>query len=229
MAGTIRIGHRGACGYAPENTLASFQRAIDMGCAWIELDVHYVDNELIVIHDARLDRTTNGKGKIYDLSLAEIQSYDAGEGQHIPTLTEVLDLVDRRVGVNIELKGLATAAPVDQLLTRYCAAGWRPEHFQVSSFNHDELANCDAKWHRGALFHKAVADYFEITSRLSAYSINLEKSLVTEKLVDKAHDHGLKVFVYTVNELDEIQRLIDLNVDGIITNYPDRVPDQSFE
>ena len=135
MAGTTRIGHRGACGYEPENTLASFQRAIDMGCTWIELDVHFVDNELIVIHDSRLDRTTNGKGKIYDLSLEEIQSYDAGNGEHIPTLTEVLDLVDRRIGVNVELKGRATAAPVDQILTRYCDAGWHPEHFQVSSFN----------------------------------------------------------------------------------------------
>jgi len=226
MAGTTRIGHRGACGYEPENTLASFQRAIDMGCTWIELDVHFVDNELIVIHDSRLDRTTNGKGKIYDLSLEEIQSYDAGNGEHIPTLTEVLDLVDRRIGVNVELKGRATAAPVDQILTRYCDAGWHPEHFQVSSFNHDELANCGTNWRRGALFHKAVPDFFEITSRIDAYSLNLEKSLVTKNVVTEAHDKGLKVFVYTVNEPDEIQRLIDLNVDGIITNFPDRVPDK---
>ncbi|MBT3735268.1 MAG: glycerophosphodiester phosphodiesterase, partial [Gammaproteobacteria bacterium] len=75
-------------------------------------------------------------------------------------------------------------------------------------------------------FHKAVPDFFEITSRLDAYSLNLEKSLVTKNVVTEAHSKDLKVFVYTVNEPDEIQRLIDLNVDGIITNFPDRVPDK---
>ncbi len=226
MAGTICIGHRGACGYEPENTLASFERAIEMGCPWIELDVHFVDNELIVIHDAKLDRTTNGKGKIYGLSLEEIQSYDAGNGEQIPTLRQVLDLVDRRIGINIELKGRDTAVPVDQLLHKYCEAGWSPDSFQVSSFNHEELAKCGKEWNRGALFHESVPDYFKVTSSLNAYSINLEKSLVTKDVVDEAHTQGLQVFVYTANEPEEIKKLIGLKVDGIITNYPDRVPDQ---
>jgi len=217
------IGHRGACGYEPENTLASFERAITMGCTWIELDVHFVENELIVIHDSTLDRTTNGKGKIYDLSLAEIQSVDAGNGQHIPTLTQVLDLVDRRIGINIELKGRETAEPVNRLLSEYCDKGWRRDQFQVSSFKHAELARCRDQWQLGALFHKAVPDYFEVTSELNAYSINLEKSLVTEAVVTQAHARGLKVFVYTVNEPKEIANLVKLQVDGIITNFPDRV------
>jgi glycerophosphoryl diester phosphodiesterase len=223
MVKTTCIGHRGACGYEPENTLASFERAIQMGCAWVELDVHYVDNELIVIHDSKLDRTTNGTGKIYGRTLAEIQSYDAGNGEHIPTLIEVLDLIDQRVGINVELKGRDTAEPVDRLLSHYCQAGWSKKNFQVSSFDHNELAKCGGDWDRGVLFHEAKPDYFEITARLNAYSINLEKSLVSNVVVDQAHSEGLKVFVYTANDPTEIKELIDMKVDGIITNFPDRV------
>lgn len=225
MARTTCIGHRGASGYEPENTLASFERAIQMGCTWVELDVHCVDNELIVIHDSKLDRTTNGEGKIYGRTLAEIQTYDAGNGERIPTLREVLDLINQRVGINVELKGRDTAEPVDRLLSEYCQAGWNKNSFQVSSFNHDELSKCSGDWDRGVLFAKEKSDYFEITSSLNAYSINLEKSLVSNSVVDQAHAEGLKVFVYTANDPAEIKALVDMKVDGIITNFPDRVID----
>ena len=112
----VCIGHRGASGYEPENTLSSFERAIAMGCRWIELDVYQVEGELIVIHDSTLDRTTNGQGRVASQTLAYLRSLDAGNGQQIPTLTEVISAVDHRAGINIELKGKHTAAPVVALL-----------------------------------------------------------------------------------------------------------------
>ena len=99
------IGHRGASGYEPENTLRSFSRAIEMKCSWIELDVHMADGHIMVIHDEDLSRTTNGKGKISESKYEYLSKLDAGEGEHIPTLPEVLALVDHRCRINIELKG----------------------------------------------------------------------------------------------------------------------------
>src|SRR3989344_9380836 len=116
----LKIGHRGACGYAPENTLKSFQRAIDLGVDAIELDVQLCKSgELIVMHDNTVDRTTDGSGFIKKLKLKDLKKLDAGEGERIPTLEEVLNLVDRRVKVNIELKGPKTAKPALKLIDEY--------------------------------------------------------------------------------------------------------------
>ena len=223
MPNMICIGHRGACGYAPENTLAAFELAITMGCPWLELDVYAVEGELLVIHDDTLERTTNGKGQVMQTPLATLRSLDSGNGQQIPTLKEVIELVDHRAGINIELKGPHTAAPVCQLLHDYLAQGWRSDEFMLSSFDHQELALADPLFRRGALFHRAKKDYLARADRLGAYSLNLAIKLVTPELVQAAHGHGLQVLVYTVNEAADIQRMRDYGVDGIFCNYPDRV------
>jgi glycerophosphoryl diester phosphodiesterase len=223
MHNMICIGHRGACGYAPENTLEAFELAITMGCPWLELDVYAVAGELLVIHDDTLERTTNGKGRVMQTPLATLRALDAGNGQQIPTLREVLELVDHRAGINIELKGPDTAAPVSQLLQAYLVKGWRSDEFMLSSFDHKELALADPLFRRGALFHRSVKNYLERTDRLGAYSLNLSIRLVSAELVKAAHEHGLQVFVYTVNEAADIQRMRDYGVDGIFCNYPDRV------
>lgn len=231
MTDFICIGHRGACGYQPENTLDSFETAISMGCQWIELDVYFVSGELLVIHDDSLERTTDGKGDVMHSSVEYLRSLDAGNGQQIPTLGEVVDLVDKRCAINIELKGPDTAQPTsaylnslcDSLCDSLCENGWQEDHFLLSSFHHGELAKADNRFRRGALFHKSVPDYFQITAQLDAYSINLSSKLVAQKLVDEAHGHGLKVLVYTVNQPDDILRMINMGVDGVFCDYPDRV------
>ena len=223
MTDFICIGHRGACGYEPENTLDSFETAISLGCQWIELDVYFVTGELLVIHDDSLERTTNGKGDVMDSSLEYLRSLDAGNGQQIPTLSEVVDLVDKRCAINIELKGPYTAESTSAYLNSLCANGWQEDHFLLSSFYYGELAKADTRFRRGALFHKSVPDYFQITTQLDAYSINLSIKLVAQKLVDEAHRHGLKVLVYTVNQPDDILRMINMGVDGVFSDYPDRV------
>lgn len=223
MTDMICIGHRGASGYAPENTLASFALAVEMGCTWVELDVYVIEGELLVIHDDTLGRTTNGKGRVMDTSLATLRTLDAGSGQQIPTLGEVIELIDHRAGINIELKGERTAAPVSALLSKYVTRGWREAEFMISSFDHAELALVDARYGRGALFHKAGDDYVQRTLELGASALNLALKLVTPERVVAAHNEGLRVYVYTVNNITDIDRMRALGVDGVFSNYPDRV------
>ena len=219
MPSVLCIGHRGAKGHFPENTLPSFQHAMDLGCNWLELDVYFVGGELLVIHDKRVDRTTDGHGLVEELKLEYLRSLDAGNGAQIPTLTEVLDLVDGRCGINVELKGTNTARPVCDLLSNY---DWPSEMFLLSSFNHKELAKSDPKYRRGALFDSHVPDQWQQAKQLKAWSVNLYFDHVDRKLVDEAHLLGYKVLVYTVNEVEDIKRMADCGVDGIFSDYPDR-------
>ena len=137
MSKILKIGHRGANGYAPENTLVSFQKALDMNVDGIELDVHLsVDGYLIVMHDETIDRTTNGKGFINQLTLKEITSFRINDTIEIPTLEEVFDLVDKKCFINIELKNHDTAEKVVALIEKYVAEkNWKYADFIVSSFD----------------------------------------------------------------------------------------------
>lgn len=218
------IGHRGACGYKPENTLASFAHALALGCDWVELDVHALDGELLVIHDKSVDRTTTGSGLISAMSLEEVRRLDAGDGEQIPTLDEVIALIDRRCRINVELKGADTAEPVNSALDRYVASGWAPEDFLVSSFNHEELSRAAPGWRRGVLFPNLPGDWLHQALALAAWSVNFHRKDVTAGLVEAAHEAGLKVLVYTVNKPTDIKRIINTGADGIFSDYPDRLP-----
>ena len=217
------IGHRGARGYKPENTLASFAHALALGCPWVELDVYAVDGELLVIHDKSVDRTTNGSGLIRDMSLEELRRLDAGDGQKIPTLDEVVALIDQRCGINVELKGPDTVELVNRALARYVTAGWESGAFLVSSFNHEALSRTGATYRRGALFPDLPDDWLARALALGAWSVNFEKKDVTAGLVATAHEADLKVLVYTVNEPADIRRIINTGADGIFSDFPDRV------
>ncbi|HEX6461815.1 MAG TPA: glycerophosphodiester phosphodiesterase family protein [Candidatus Saccharimonadales bacterium] len=221
------IGHRGACGYEPENTLASFKKALELGVDAIELDVYALQTgELVVIHDDTVDRTTNAQGYVTDYSFEQLRKLDAGKGQMIPTLQEVLNLVDKRVPVNIELKGTGTARPVANVIDQYKQKGWANEQFIVSSFNHVELAAFSSVMpdiRISALIVGIPIDYAAFASKLHAYSANFSSEFITAELVIDAKARGLKVFVFTVNDKREVHRMQALEVDGIFTNYPDKV------
>jgi len=224
----LRIGHRGAMGYAPENTLKSFQKALDLGVDMIELDVHICKfGELVVIHDDKVDRTTNGQGYVGDKNFAEIKSLDAGQGEKIPKLEEVFDLVDKRVSINIELKGQNTAKPVARLIDQYINdCNWTSDQFFVSSFNHYELKkfkNLRPEIRIGILMSSIPIDYCNYAEKIEAYSLNLNLEFINQTFVDNAHTRGLKVFVYTVNDKDDINRMKKIGVDGLFSNYPDRI------
>src|SRR5690349_8350730 len=134
------FGHRGAAGHEPENTLRSVRKALELGADGIEVDVHFVHGELIVIHDDTLQRTTNGTGSVARQSFSQLRALNAGFGERIPTLAEVFETVAHRAIINVELKGPRTTAPVAALITEYVRRhGWRWEEFIVSSFDHAKL------------------------------------------------------------------------------------------
>lgn len=225
-SGFLVIGHRGARGHAPENTLLSIDTGIKLGAHWVELDVQQLGDELLLMHDLRLDRTTNGRGLLAEYTFEELRRLDAGQGQQIPTLQEALDLVDQRVGVNIELKtwgGCASA--VARVLRDYLADGWPAERLQVSSFHLPELWEFRQLLPEvpvGALVCGVPLDWAGAAAELGAASLNISDEFVDDKLVTDAHARGLKVYAYTVNHPDDVRSLRAQGVDGIFTDFPDR-------
>jgi glycerophosphoryl diester phosphodiesterase len=218
------IGHRGAAGHEPENTLLSVRRALEMGAGGIEIDVHSLQGELIVIHDSRLNRTTNGTGLLRHHTLAQVRSLDAGKGERIPLLSEVLETVNRRALVNIELKGPRTASPVLALLRDFIALrGWSPTDFLLSSFRRAELRQLrDSGIPIGILFARSARLFRPLARALGASYIHVPLARVTPGLVSRVHADGRKLLVFTVNTRPDMDRMQQMAVDGIFTDYPDR-------
>ncbi len=227
MSRFLCIGHRGACGYEPENTLRSFRRALDLGADGLELDVQLSGGELVVFHDAKLERTTNGRGPLRRKSFADLRRLDAGHGEQIPTLREVIDTVARRAFLNIELKGRRTARPVAALLAEYLARGWEPNDFLISSFLRRELKDfreaADSRIPLGLLLVRPTRLWLRSARALGVSAVHPPLRYVRAGLVEKAHEHGLEVFVYTVNTPESIARMRSLGVDGVFTDFPDRI------
>ncbi len=219
------IGHRGARGHAPENTLLGFDAAMCLGAHWVEFDVQLHEGELLLMHDLRLERTTNGKGRLDEHSFAQLRTLDAGKGQQIPTLQEALALIDQRIGVNIELKTWGgTGAAVANVLREVVAQGWPLDKIQVSSFHLPELYefhDLAPEIPIGVLLCGVPLDWASCATELGANSLNISDEFVDERIIADAHSRDLKVFVYTVNHPDEIARMKAIGVDGIFTDYPD--------
>jgi glycerophosphoryl diester phosphodiesterase len=225
MSPFLCIGHRGAGGHEPENTLRSVRRALDLGAHGIEIDVRLVHGELLVMHDAKLDRTTNARGYLVRKPLALLRTLDAGQGERIPTLREVVETIDRRAFLNIELKARRTAAPVSALIREFVEKrGWRYEDFLVSSFNRAELrAISDPQIPIGLLLTRPTRLYALSARRVRAGAVHPAARFVTARFVADAHRRGLRVFPYTANAPSEIARLRRLGVDGVFTDFPERV------
>ncbi len=221
------IGHRGASGYAPENTLESFELAIRQGVSAIELDVHQcASGELVVIHDETFNRTTNGKGPVAKMTLDELKELDAGNGNQIPTLKEVFEIVARRVKINIEIKGRKVAGPLAEILSKFMFEGeWNPNYFYVSSFDHDQLKQFHSlipRLRTGILYKNFPLDYKKLARKINAFSINLSVNFCKRDLIAKIHKNGFEVWVYTVNEPEDFERLKNWGADAVFTNYPER-------
>ncbi|MGL4355380.1 MAG: glycerophosphodiester phosphodiesterase [Aeromonas popoffii] len=220
------IAHRGASGLAPENTLKAIRLALALGAQAIEIDVQRADGELWVFHDRRLERCTNGGGVLTAQSRAYLAGLDAGEGEPIPTLWQVMEAIAGRAELHIELKGAQTADEV-AVLTRRAEAqlGFTPAHWVVSSFHHSELARFAAlrpEIRLGALTATIPFTLAEFAAELGAWSLNCDVDFVDAALVMDAHRRGLKVLVYTVDHTADLAALVAMGVDGIFTNRPDR-------
>ncbi|CAN5358250.1 glycerophosphodiester phosphodiesterase [soil metagenome] len=239
------IAHRGASGSAPENTLSSFKKAIDVGVDFVELDIHLSkDGELIVIHDATLDRTTTGKGPVQDKTLAELQQLDAGswygeafKNEPLPTLRQVLELVNGQTKVLIEIKspkdGLYKG--IEQktldLIKELNAYSW----CEMQSFHPEVVENWMAidtqvtvyQLIVGALVGISYDDQVRwgngIGNNKRVAGINPSSRFAKAKYIKKLHEAGYLCFVWTINEPEEMTKLMKKGVDGIITNYPERL------
>lgn len=221
------IGHRGARGHAPENTLLALDTGIRLGAHWLEFDVQrHGSGELLLFHDLTLERTTDGHGLLMDQDYAALRALDAGRGQQIPTLEEALELIDQQASVNIELKTAGgTGEAVAAVVRRYVEAGWPAEKFLVSSFHLPELwefKQLAPEIPIGALICGVPLDWAGCAVELGAATLNLSAEFVDPRLIADAHAHGIQVYVYTVNDPAEMRALHALGVDGVFTDYPDR-------
>jgi len=221
------FAHRGARSQAPENTLAAIRIALDLGAHWIEIDVHKVENELVLIHDRWLQKTTNGIGLVSSQALDYVRSLDAGAGEQIPLLDEAVDLIAGKAGLNIEIKSPDCAQLLANKIDFYLnKKHWQAEQFLVSSFDQQQLA--EFKTLRpdiaiGLLISGIPLDYAAAAEKLGAASIHLDIDFVSKALIDDAHQRGLNVYVYTANHQADIKYLISLGVDGLFSDFPERV------
>jgi glycerophosphoryl diester phosphodiesterase len=218
----LKIGHRGAKGYEPENTLISFGKAIDLNVDGIELDVHLSsDGEIMVIHDETIDRTTNGKGFVENFTSSQLKKLE------IPTLIEVLDFANRRCFINIELKGIGTAKPVVDLIEYYISEKkWNYNDFLISSFDWkmlEEVYLLNPKIRIGVLSEESISAALAFAKNIKAFSIHPNYKLLTKENVALMQEKGFKVYPWTVNSNEDIQKIKSFNVNGIISDFPDRI------
>ena len=227
---TLSIGHRGAKGYVAENTLESISKAIELGVDGIEIDIFKcLSNELVLFHDKDLDKLTGKPGQIENLTLKELQEFLVLGKYQIPTLKDVLTEIEKPLFVNIELKGLDTAEATSKIIRDYSKnTSWSLENFIVSSFNWNELEqfrSIDKNTPIGVLVSKSMSinEAIEFGKKIDAQAIHPNYTLLDEKTVKKIKNNGFKIYTWTVNNKDDINFIKKLKVDGIISDYPDRI------
>lgn len=222
------IGHRGAYGYEPENTLRSISKALELGADMIEIDILVLPTgEIILMHDDRVDRTTNGTGLTLDIPYKDLRKLDAGKGEHIPTLKEAIDFIDGRVPLVIEMKNPGSAQPVAELLQTYLDKGWPATCFVVSSFNHPELhvfKQLLPVVSIAVLLYSIPLDYAGCCEPLGANIIAPATDIITPAFVADAHKRGLLLYAWVWQPVyeEETRRLYAMGVDGIYTDFIDQ-------
>ena len=232
----LTIGHRGARGYIAENTLESIQKALDLNVDGIEIDVfRCASGEIVVFHDKKLKRLTGHNGLIEETTFEELKNMLVAGRYRIPTLQQVLEKIGGKILLNVELKGENTAIPTATILKKYLSDSQSDiKKLIVSSKNWKELTlfkNQNTNIPIGVLSHynifleKGVDAIIEKGRELSALAIHPKFSILNKKAIDKMHSAGFLVYSWTINSPKDIQRAIRLGVDGIITDFPDRVPD----
>ncbi|MAU58295.1 MAG: glycerophosphodiester phosphodiesterase [Flavobacteriaceae bacterium] len=223
------IGHRGAAGHEVENTIPSIDKAISLGVDAVEVDVFLCKSgELVVFHDKNLSRLTNSNAFIESLTLDSINKIDVINNHKIPTLEEVIKFINKRVHLNIELKGLNTAKPTYELLqSLFLNKQDLIDKISISSFNWEELDiiyNLDNDISTAVLTEtKAIERAINQAKKINAKAINIDYKLLNRKVVKMIKSEYLIINAWTVNEIHQIKRMINLGVDGIITDFPDRV------
>jgi glycerophosphoryl diester phosphodiesterase len=216
----LRIGHRGARAYEPENTLRSFKKAVEMGVDAVELDVRKTkDRQLVVIHDADVKKTTNGKGLVSELTLKEIKEFSAEKSEKIPTLKEALDFLDKKAKILIELK----ETDIEKQVLAAVRENGLQKNVIIVSFIEEALGkvrDLDKEVETGLIYVKHKNPIKTALDLEANYLLSLYRFTHTAN-VKKAHENGLKVIVWTINKPEEVTEYIKKGVDGIASDKPD--------
>ena len=224
----LKIAHRGAKAYEPENTLQAFQKALDLNSDGIELDVHLSsDGHIIVMHDETIDKMTSGKGDINTYTLAELKSFLIADELQIPTLNEVFDLVDKKCFINVELKNADTSKNVVSLIEEYITEkGWNYDHFIISSFDWNalkEVQNLNPNIPIGVLTEEDLDIALAFAETIKTKAIHPDFQLLNKEKVLQIQEKGFLVFPWTVNSEEDIQKVKSYQVNGIISDNPDKI------
>ena len=229
----VILGHRGAPKVAPQNTLVSFRKTLEMGADGVELDVRLSkDRKLVIIHDALVDNVTDGRGYVSNYTLRELKQLDAGrwfskefQGERIPTLEEALDILRSFKVINIELKNdLVPYEGIEEIFLSFISNLDIKERIIVSSFDHQlllRIKTLDNSVKTGVLYSCRPENPNLLAIDVKADNLHPFWASVDENTVRNAHNVGLRIFPWTVDEEFYIRRLLEWNIDGIITNSPD--------
>jgi glycerophosphoryl diester phosphodiesterase len=224
---TINIGHRGAMGHEMENTLASIQKAMDLGVDMIEIDVFKIKSgELIVFHDEAVNRLTDQSGFIEDFTWQELSQIKLSSGDSIPLLSEVISLVHGKIPINIELKGLETAEATLEVIQQSLNETISLHHFLISSFHFNELQKVrklNPNISIGVLTEQFSEEILAFAQKINAFSMHLASEFLDVTTLQSIQNKGFKVYVFTVNEVKAIEKFKKMGVDGIFCNFPERM------
>jgi glycerophosphoryl diester phosphodiesterase len=233
---SLNYAHRGASGYYPENTMLAFQKAIEMGCEGIETDVQLTkDGVLVICHDELLDRTTDGKGLIAETNYSDIAKLDAAKlwggkfrDVRVPTLEELLAYIkDKNIMINLELKNsIIDYKNLEQLVIDMIYKYELEEKVIISSFNHYSILRCkaiDNTLKLGLLYDCCIYEPGKYTSELGVCAVHPSFYSLNEEVIKEIRSHNLMINTWTVNDEKYMHTLAKLGIDGIITNYPDRL------
>ena len=228
------IAHRGASGYAPENTLTAFAKAIELGADMLELDIHATqDGEIVVIHDETIDRTTNGAGYVKDYTLNELKQFeifyrnDAFRDERIPTLREVFELAKGRASFVIEVKTCPIFYPgIEQKLVSLLESHHLVEQSLVIAFYHPtlrEMKRLNPAIQTGILYVGGLIDPWAVADTVGATALHPHYVYALPEMIAESHQRGYRVHPWTIDHVDEIRQWLEYGVDGITTDFPDRL------
>lgn len=221
MGKILIIAHRGASAYEPENTLRSVKKALELGADFVEIDVRASrDGHLMVMHDAMVDRTTNGKGYVKDMTLEELKKLNAGLGERIPTLQEVAELIRGKAQLVVEIK----VPEIEKKVLQVIKENELDRKVLITSFYHPILKRVkelDPNIRTGVIVASRPIKPARLALDANSNALFPKYIYVDLQMVEEAHRHDLAVYPWTIDALNEIKPLIKMGVDGIVTNKPD--------
>lgn len=220
MGRALIIAHRGASAYEPENTLRAIRRALDLEADMVEVDVRATkDGHIVVMHDEKVDRTTNGRGYVKNMTLEELRKLDAGLGERVPTLQEVAQLIKGKAKLVVEVK----VPRIEEEVLRIIEQNGISEEVLITSFHHPILVrvkSLNSKVQTGAIIASRPVRPAQLALDARADALLPKYIYVDSEMVEEAHGHGLAIYPWTVDSVEEAKNLIKMRVDGIVTNRP---------